>query len=535
MSIDRLDIAEKYYLHGKRFPLTPPIKEYTAFFNPSKNEQSPPEPKEIPEKDIGNYIPQGEVEFISIQLPNNLLKDNAVIIDAPSLDVLLALKDDHILRHVLNAHAFLFVLDGLMNQVEKEHLTRLRHTTAAPIYFVQTKIDKFQEEWQEWRRRNIQIIAEVFGVPRTELIHHYFPVSSKFKNAADKMRKPTDTTESTSPKVASQLEAKSKFPRLCRFLKGTLNKTDAERKMLACRLLQQLRFETTTLHLQTNINQAELLKYKEWFDETYPPLKAHFKEASAAIYQETKDRLKLAFGSQGYKPIVMKLIESLSDTSAEQLRQDVKEIQQRCINECTKVVESILGAYIEQMDQLFNDVQEQLHLRLKTTGESTVSGLTIHLVEKLLPLPSGRGETLQSLMTPLTIISDAISAATVGDSTAPIKVGTGLASLVIWRIAQHYNSIDLEITNKAKRTEEIKNILEGIVTESAEQAARQLQTFIRTYNKKALKIFQNFEVAANEVLLNNNVSKNAVLEAHKGEVETLLTDIEKTLGKLEEN
>ena len=205
-AIDTLDIAEKYYLRGKRLPppLPIPIKEYTVFFKPAKSETLPPEPTEIPEKDIGNYVPQGEVEFISIHLPNDLLKNNVVIVDAPSLDMLLFQQDMHILRHVLNAHAFLFVLDGLMNQEEKAHLTTLRNI-ADSIYFVQTKIDIFREEWQEWRRENIQIIAEVLDVPPAELRYRYFPVSSRFKTTADKMRKTADKkTESALPEKVSE-------------------------------------------------------------------------------------------------------------------------------------------------------------------------------------------------------------------------------------------------------------------------------------------------------------------------------------------
>ena len=533
-TIDTLDIAEKYYLRGKRLPPPLPIKEYTVFFKPAKSEARPPEPTEIPEKDIGNYVPQGEVEFISIHLPNDLLKNNVVIVDAPSLDMLLFQQDIRILRHVLNAHAFLFVLDGLMNQEEKVHLTTLRNITDS-IYFVQTKIDTFREEWQEWRRRNIQIIAEVLDVPPAELRYRYFPVSSRDKTDADTMRKAADKkAESALPEAVSELEAKSRFSRLQQFLKSISSKTDKERETLARHFLQQLRFEIETLRLQTDINQAELEKYQVWFDKTYQPLKVHFAEESETIYQKTKAELNRAFGSQGYRPIIMELIETLPDMSAGRLRGDIKAIQQRCIDECTQEVERILGTYIEQMDQLFNDVAEQLHHPLKRTGESTVSGLTIHLVEKLLPLPSRQGETLQSLMYPLMLGSGALRPAT-SPWEMGIQIGTGVIALVIWGIAQYHKSLDLEITHKTQRIAEIKNILEGIVRESAEQAAHQLQTFIQTYNKEALKLFQNFEEAANGVLLDNDASKTEALQSQKREVEMLARDIGKTLKQLKKD
>ena len=300
---------------------------------------------------------------------------------------------------------------------------------------------------------------------------------------------------------------------------------------LAHRFLQQLRFEIETLRLQTDINQAELEKYQAWFDKTYQPLKDHFEEESKTIYQKTGAALDSAFGSQGYRPIIMELINTLTDMSAERLRGDIKAIQQHCIDECTQEVERILGTYIEQMDQLFNDVAEQLHHPLKRTGESIVSGLTIHLVEKLLPLPSRRGETLQSLMYPLMLGSGALRPATSGEEMG-IQIGTGVIALAIWGIAQHYRSIDLEITHRAQSISEIKNLLEGIVNESAKQAVRQLQTFIQTYNKEVLKLFQNFEEVANGVLLDNNVSKTAAFKSQKREVERLVGDIGKTLEEL---
>lgn len=117
----------------------------------------------------GNPDNVKRVDFIRVQMPHPLLEAGLVIADTPGLGGLFREHSDITWRYVPNADAVFFVLDSVeavMSKEEVESLHKLRRMTSL-LYFVQTKMDAVgTEQWQQWRERNLDIIAEHLQIPR---------------------------------------------------------------------------------------------------------------------------------------------------------------------------------------------------------------------------------------------------------------------------------------------------------------------------------------------------------------------------------
>ena len=120
------------------------------------------------------------VDFIGVEFPNPLLKSGVVIIDTPGLGGLLREHGEITWRYIPNADAVFFVLDSLealASRKEMEYLQKLRNRTPY-LFFIQTKVDLVNtQQWQQWRDRNLQIVAEQWQAPQEKLV--YFPISPR--------------------------------------------------------------------------------------------------------------------------------------------------------------------------------------------------------------------------------------------------------------------------------------------------------------------------------------------------------------------
>jgi GTPase SAR1 family protein len=182
-------------------------KKYKVFFLPQDAENpeaSTPPPLEITPEQVAEYGTENgnpenkkKVDFIGVQLPHPLLKTGVVIIDTPGLGGVFREHQYITWRYIPNADAIFFVMDSVeavASQAEMEYLHKLRSMTQL-LFFVQTKIDlPGTEQWQQWRDRNLDIIADTLQVPKDKLI--YFPVSAQLKRYADEDKSPGDLNKS---------------------------------------------------------------------------------------------------------------------------------------------------------------------------------------------------------------------------------------------------------------------------------------------------------------------------------------------------
>ena len=387
-------------------------KKYKVFFNPEdldRLEDVPP-PLEITEAQVaeygteaGNLANEKGVDFISVQLPNPLLKSGLVIIDTPGLGGLVAEHGEIVWRNAPTADAVCFVLDSVeseMTQPEIEGLKKVleiaqKFDRTPPLFFVQTKIDRVTtEEAQQYRDRNLEIISEHLDVPKEKL--DYFPVGSVLKETAE------DVDD-------SELLQNSGFPELYDFFSGKL--IIEKEKVLAHQLLGYIR-EATLGTLQPSIisevqifetegkeelaqltrEAGEIQKgFTHWEQQTYPQIVKDFNDSANALRRNTHSELQneLEYGSNS--PIVMPIISDLETKfgSAKALVQEFGNIQVECIEVCQELAGDILEKYGTEIQSLVQQKVEELGSSFdRAIVSSSDAALDISIQERLRGTPS---------------------------------------------------------------------------------------------------------------------------------------------------
>ncbi|MGJ8639709.1 MAG: dynamin family protein [Opitutaceae bacterium] len=174
-----------------------PKKTFKVFFKPDLDTGVRRAPLEIGAEGMtewgtesGNPNNEKGVDFIGVQLPNELLKQGLVIVDTPGVGGLYRKHRDVTLRYAPNADAVLFVLDSVESVISRDEIEFLKDlvkNSTKRIFFVQTKTDAASEDdWKAWKDRNQSILAAEVGLPVERQV--YFPVSAKVKVHADKRK-----------------------------------------------------------------------------------------------------------------------------------------------------------------------------------------------------------------------------------------------------------------------------------------------------------------------------------------------------------
>lgn len=182
-----------------------PEPRYKVFFYPDAQSGERKAPQVIPRERLGDFGTETGnpgnvkgVDFIGIELPNQLLKGGLVIVDTPGVGGLFRAHKAITWRYAPNADAIAFVVDSVEAVMSRDEVRFLKDLTAKftkRIFFVQTKTDAADEEaWKAWRERNLKILREDAGFPEKGIL--YFPLSARTKVRADQERSEFDLGES---------------------------------------------------------------------------------------------------------------------------------------------------------------------------------------------------------------------------------------------------------------------------------------------------------------------------------------------------
>jgi methyl-accepting chemotaxis protein len=313
-----------------------------------------------------------------------------VIADTPGLGGLFREHSDFTWRYVPNADAVFFVLDSVeavMTKQEVESLQKLRQMTSL-LCFVQTKIDLVStDQWQQWRDRNLDIIAEHLQMSRASIL--YFPVSSALKERADRQQSATHL-------------ARSGFDQLQEFFRTTLlgGKEDA----LARALLQVLATEAAgirrrqgdalrVLDVQTKEELDTLgheftetkTQFEQWRTTVYQRTIREFQDRSAALRRATIDRFQNQVDPSPQGPIIRPIMEQVRETelTAGQLNDRAKDIQSVCIDVCSQEIMQLQSQYHQDMKQLIATTSAQLERSCTVEVSALARGVEIPTVEHL--------------------------------------------------------------------------------------------------------------------------------------------------------
>lgn len=510
-ALDIKEIAATNFL-GKR------KQKYTVRFKPKPGKQSLQ--KQIDPKDVNSYMTEDDAKYIEIEIDNPFLRENPEVelVETPYFGRLI--KDEERAVCLLNARAFLFLVDGVITEEEKEALASLR-TITDKIYFVQTKIDLVPDGWKQQRQRNLEIISELTGGPSRDI--EYFAVSTKWKEDQD----PTKKEKSEC----------SRFPHLLKFLQGKLDITNAEEiNKLSIDFLQELKFDTETLILRVGLNTEELLEFEGWFNDTYQPLRTTFEDKSEQIIFETEELITQTFN----RWVILKTMETLGDKSAAYLKSNLHNIQRNFILECAKRSQHVLDFFIRRMDELCTETADQMRQPWKNRVESPASKLSMYFVKQLSQNPGAWGETLQSAMYPLLIASGALQTLLTGSAVSGppgwLVGGAALLAFLLFGASRYFKRQEAQIIEKNKTHDELKQIFQSIMEHVSGEVNQKIKKLIFEYKIEAKRAFEVFEKDAESIISSssgNPISKSQEMQNLNSQAAKLLEKIDKTLTELE--
>jgi hypothetical protein len=273
------------------------------------------------------------------------------------------------------------------SRAEMEYLGKLRTMTSL-LFFVQTKIDvPGTEQWQQWRDRNLEIIANTLQIPKEKLI--YFPVSAELKRFADEDKSPSDLNESG-------------FVPVLHFLHERLLKTKEQR--LAERLMQNIAVETAlirrrmseqlqVLNASTREELATLerafmetkTQFEHWRTTEYQRVLKEFHTASSDLKLETLETLQNQLDPSPHGPIIGPMIRELRQRNikAKQLDQEVGATQSSCVDQCTQHIFNIQRHYEQAMQQLISTTSGKLGQSYPVSVNVSTQNASLPLVESL--------------------------------------------------------------------------------------------------------------------------------------------------------
>ena len=375
------------------------VEKYQVFFNPPAGGGTAKEPIYIARAELtdygtedGNPGNEKEVDHIAIELPNPLLRSGVIITDTPGIGGLFAEHGDITLKNAPTADAVCFVVDSIESVVSQEEMEHLKKFLELPtkvqgippsLFFVQTKIDaaSSEEQWQQYRERNLDIISEHLAVQKETL--NYFPVSAELKHVADQ-------------ESDSALQQDSGFPQLLNFFNTTLFREKDERlartllmpisDVTEKRLLPSLDQEKNVFEMESKEKLDQLhqesseakKRFVDWVQNEMPQSLRAFDNSAADLRRETSHRLQNELDFAPTAPIIKPIMDDLKarNLSPKQLVAESGEIQGTCADTCQKIYADILGQYQEKMRGLMAQTADKLESSLKRLFASDTPGIT---------------------------------------------------------------------------------------------------------------------------------------------------------------
>lgn len=317
--------------------------------------------------EYGNPDNKKGVEFIAIQSPSPILESGVVIIDTPGLGGVIKVHKEITWRYIPNADAIFFVCDSvetLLSRAETEYLQKLKKMSPY-IFFVQTKTDIVpQSQWTAWMVRNKEILANTLELPENKLI--YFPVSSKLKHKADRLKSEQDLDESGFSKLLSFLHnnliPKKEEKVFNRLLISMISiALEINRK-----LTKQMEIASTETKNQLDDIEGRVLEakdnYQNWRTNEYPETIKQFQNKYDDLKKKTRDCLMRDIDPSPNGFIISGFMRQLRESraTAEDLNKQAQEIMSIFIDQLTEKIQSILEEYNKNAHLICSELSSEL-------------------------------------------------------------------------------------------------------------------------------------------------------------------------------
>lgn len=533
-------------------------RKYTVFFlprDPDDLARSTPEPLEISREQLaefgtedGNPKNQKGVDRIEVELPHPLLHSGLVITDTPGLGGLF--KEHAVItwRYMPRANAFCFVVDSIeamMGQGEKDALQRLYEMKEMKprIFFVQTKIDQAgTANWQEWRKRNLDIIEGVLRQPRQQL--QYFPVSSKLKEISDVDDDPV-------------LRGDSGFVPLLNYLENTLilgMHNDLAWDLLnamgeqALRLRQNLQNRLEILATQTrealDALERELktakAKYDQWKAGDYVQIVRDYHDRSRELRRKTRHSLQNQLDPAASGPVVSRVINEVrqGDYKAKWICDNAASLQSRSVDYGSRIIFEIQGDYNQEMQALVSETIRRLEQ--SCPSREIDPGALAEWQSRMISTDSGQGigNVGSTYETARNVTLGGLFGLAV---TSMVFPPAGIAVLMGGIAGAIWAGIDLSGRRREEAINKLQDSLRDIVRRLQREALQQFEENSEQFEKDTRRVFDNAVQAALRSLENRQTTLNqtraSTTEQNRAESQRLtqqLTQVDELMETLQQ-
>lgn len=343
----------------------------------------------------GNPKNTKNVDYIQIEIPNQLLSNGIVIVDTPGIGGLFKNHREITLKYAPLADAIFFVIDSVESLISEQEINFLKdlYKITENIYFFQTKKDAVDSDsWKAWMKRNLDILTTTdklkdFLIQKNEI--KYFPVSSKLKKYAD---------ESKSQKESAEDLEDSGFPPVLDFIENNLilNKKELQTSSLGEVLKREVNRKIEYYEDLLNImkdNNDKIISEKEYemkgIIEDLKKFKNNKLSDSSEKFNYELDRsttsalgeINVKFSPDSEK--FQQRIESLKDNydSIKKLKDNIDEIVSDHIVQCSEIGKNIVVKFIDEVQKSFYELTQKVigELEIILNKDKTINKLEPNL------------------------------------------------------------------------------------------------------------------------------------------------------------
>lgn len=457
-----------------------------------------------------------QVDYIQIELPNEVLRDGLEIVDSPGLGGILPYHSQITWKYIPTADAVLFIFDSVdapITRDEENWIRKIKNFTSLIVY-AQTKIDlASSEQWKSWQNRNLDGLAQILESSREEII--YFPVSSIYKAASDG--------------PASKPYERSGFAPLEDFFFNRLQQEVLERKCLHILALlqnglnkkkQELEQEIKVLE-ETSVKNLEDLKerytaiinnLKDLESRVYPDLREDFYNNLDRIYEDGIQSINALLHQAQVNPEISGYIATLRQEgkSPDQINKNIDQLTSRFIDEMSQKVLIFYQHYRNEILDLVDKYTDLLHDHLEKT-DTLSPDLEKRPAEKDMYLGDAKRE-LGSLNSPKaeklkfnkwdatrnfvigggmgSSLGGGIGTLIIAIVYPPALIYAGLASLAGGVLGLIFSGISAKQKNEKQILSHLQSVLFGLMNQLQRKITHQFKSDVKEIKMQANKEFK---------------------------------------------
>jgi hypothetical protein len=526
-----------------------------VFFFPKEPErpaETTPPPLEIAPEQLPDYGTEDGnpgnakgVDFIGLSLPHPLLKAGLMIIDTPGLGGLFREHSEITWRYVPSADALCFVLDSaeaVASKAEMDYLKRLREFTAL-LLFAQTKTDLADAaQWQGWRDRNLEIIAETLRVAKDRLA--YFPLSSHLKRYADQDQSPEELERSGFGALLEFIQqrllrrkddllGRAVLERLADETLGLGRSLTEDLKALGAETKQQL----DKLERQLRETKAG---FEHWRTGEYPRIVKKFQQDGADLKRTTLDALQNQLDASPDGPVVKPLMGALrhGSKSADELVREAQAIRSSCIDLCSQIVYDIQGQYNRDVRALIEGCARRLGISYAGSEGHQVEGVQLDGETDLNLAPQSGFESVRNTFFG-GMAGGSMATVALALFFPPAGVAVAVGQLAGFLAGIYYTREHMAARKKEEALTKLQAKLSDVLRVSLRQATQQFQALATEFERAASDAFEG---AAEKTATDLQARLTAIDEARQrtrgdnlakaAEVKAQLAQAEALLGEI---